>query len=64
MDDNPVCPYCKREESDAWEIDFGGCEGDAEISCSSCGKDYLCIKSITIYYESSKIKGREHSPND
>jgi hypothetical protein len=65
MDNNPICPFCQHEERDAWDINFGsGCEGDAELSCGSCGKDYFCSKSITSYYQSSKIKGSEEGPNE
>ncbi len=29
--DKPICPYCGHSERDAWEIDFGGMDGDVEL---------------------------------
>lgn len=52
--DEPVCPYCGHEETDAWEIDFGGCDGDTEHSCGSCGEDYHLSRQVTFHYASSK----------
>ncbi len=54
--DEPVCPHCGEREKDAWEIDFGGIEGDAEIECGSCGEIYYCNKQVTFYYSTSKVK--------
>jgi hypothetical protein len=49
----PVCPYCGHHESDPWEIDFGNdLEGEIEHSCSSCDREYLCERGVTIYYTS------------
>ena len=53
--ENPVCPYCGYVETDAWEIDFG--HGDAEVSCSSCGKDYLCSTTVVVTYTTTAKKG-------
>ena len=56
----PVCPHCGRKEKDVWEIDFGpSLEGDALISCSSCGKDYFCSRHVTVRY-SSKLVGERN----
>ena len=32
-----VCPFCLAQQKDMEEIDFGGCEGNTEIDCGSCG---------------------------
>lgn len=50
----PVCPYCYHAEIDAWEIDFGGAEGDTVHTCGSCGMDYHLSKSITVRYTSKE----------
>lgn len=52
--DAPTCPYCGHEETDAWEIEFRN--ESAEVSCSSCGKDYDCTEHRTFNY-TSKPKG-------
>lgn len=53
----PVCPHCGQIERDAWEIDFGGgAEGDAEVTCGSCGEDYHVCREIDVYYTSSPLK--------
>lgn len=51
----PVCPFCGSEEPDAWEINFGGLEGDTEVSCGSCGEEYCCSREASIYYTTKKI---------
>lgn len=52
----PVCPLCGYVERDAWEIDFGGIEGDTIHSCSSCGTDYSLSKTVTVHYSSEKLR--------
>jgi hypothetical protein len=54
---NPVCPHCGHEERDAWEIDFGsGLEGEAEISCGRCEKDYIAERVVDVSYTTRKLK--------
>jgi hypothetical protein len=56
MDDKPICPHCGHVEPDAWEIDFGGCDGGAEVTCHSCGEDYFLERIVSFYYKSAKLK--------
>ena len=54
--DQPQCPHCDYVMRDAWEVDFGlGIEGDAVVSCGSCGEDYEVYRHATIYYDSHKV---------
>lgn len=56
----PICPHCGHEETDAWEINFGaGLDGDAEVSCNSCGEDYFCKRIVHVDYKSSKLKEKK-----
>ena len=54
--DLPTCPYCGHKERDAWEIDFDGIDGDTEVTCSSCGKDYHCSRHVSMSYSSSVLE--------
>lgn len=51
----PVCPLCGYVERDAWEIDFGGIEGETVHTCLSCSQDYSLSKTVTTYYTSEKL---------
>lgn len=54
----PVCPYCGHEEKDAWEIDFGsGSEGEAEIICGSCEREYKAERIVDVSYTTFKKEG-------
>jgi hypothetical protein len=53
---NIICPYCGYEDKDSWEVDFGiGLDGDAEIYCSSCDKDFFVSRVVDVKYSSKKI---------
>lgn len=55
--DNAVCPYCGHVHKDSWEFDFGpGCEGDGEVMCHDCGKEFICSRTCTIHYSTLKKK--------
>ena len=56
MTDQPVCPHCGHIEQDAWEIDFGGCDGSTEVTCNSCGEEYFLTRMVSFYYKSAKLK--------
>lgn len=57
MDRKPICPHCGHVEQDAWEIDFGpGLDGEREVSCNSCGKDYFLERIVLVNYKSTKLK--------
>ncbi|MGB5217370.1 MAG: hypothetical protein WBN66_03630 [Smithella sp.] len=48
-----VCPFCGYEFGDSWEIDFGPCmEGDTEVTCGGCEKDFPVSRHIEITYSS------------
>lgn len=52
---NVICPYCGYEDRDSWEIDFGeSLEGETEIFCGNCGKEFTASRTATIYYHSFK----------
>lgn len=58
--DAPKCPFCGHEETDAWEIDFGlAWEGDTEVSCGRCGKDYFCSRHCEVTFSSEPIKDKK-----
>lgn len=49
--DWPVCPYCGYVDDGAWEYDFGpGIEGDGEVTCPDCGKEYDCERCVSVWY--------------
>lgn len=53
----PVCPYCGYEHPDAWEWDFGaGTEGNTEIECDNCEKEFFVSRMVEVSYSTRKIK--------
>ena len=55
----PKCPHCGYEEKDAWEWDFGGMEGEREITCGSCGEEFFCCREVDVYFRSRKIEVKQ-----
>lgn len=55
FNDKPVCPYCGRQETDAWEY---GCERDFQVDCA-CGQTYGCTPEVSVTYSSYKLKPKE-----
>ena len=55
----PECPYCGHVKRDAWEIDFGGAEGETELTCGNCERDYICSRQIRVDYSTRATKGSE-----
>lgn len=54
--DDPICPHCGHRERDAWEINFGpGIEGDAVVTCGSCGEEYNCLRDAIVTYSTYKL---------
>jgi hypothetical protein len=52
----PICPHCGYEARDAWEICFGGdAEGDTEIPCGKCEKDFYVARHVTVTYSTEKV---------
>jgi hypothetical protein len=56
--DKPICPHCGYEETDAWEMDFGGLEGCEEFECGMCSEPFFCTKSVTISYSTKPINAK------
>ena len=47
----PICPYCGKAQSDAWEIDLGpGLEGDGEMECGWCEREFYISRCVAITY--------------
>jgi transcription elongation factor Elf1 len=57
--DQPTCPHCGYVETDAWEIDFGGMEGDVVMACGKCDEDYNLSRSVTIHYSSEPLRASQ-----
>lgn len=55
----PICPYCGNEESDAWEINFGGIDGETEHDCGSCGETYFVQRNAIITYTTKALSKGE-----
>ena len=54
--DYAVCPYCGYVDKDSWELNLGpGLDGDGDVSCNSCGKDFFVSRNVTVTY-STKVK--------
>lgn len=57
-----VCPHCGFADQDSWEFDLGpgpGLDGDGEVSCGSCGKDYFLERHVSVSYSSRKLAARK-----
>jgi uncharacterized protein with PIN domain len=57
VNDNPVCPYCKAEESD-WR-EYRGLYGDGahqNIECPKCRKLYWVTMIVSISFISTEEK--------
>lgn len=53
--DEPVCPHCGHRQRDAWEINLGpGIEGDGEMECGECWKEFLISRHCSVSYSTSK----------
>ena len=54
----PVCPHCGHKHRDAWDLSFdGGAEGECEIECGECGKDYIISRHVSVSYSTTVTKG-------
>ena len=57
--EDPVCPHCGHVERDAWEFDFGGgLEGDGEVTCGECEREYFCSRHVSVSYSTEPIKAK------
>jgi len=47
-----VCPFCGKQQSESWEFSNGE-EGDiGEIECGHCGRPFYATRDITVKYSS------------
>ncbi len=54
---DPICPHCGTAYGDAWETDFGvGLDGDADVTCGHCDKEYHIERCVDVAYTTSEIK--------
>jgi hypothetical protein len=58
--DEPVCPWCGEEQSDAWELFSASSSDCEETECDTCGKDILITQQVSVSYSTRKPKtGKE-----
>lgn len=60
FNDSPVCPHCRHEEEDAWELNLGSDGDSTEITCGNCEKSYGISVNVSRTYNTHKL---EESPN-
>ena len=48
--DQPVCPFCFQNQSDAWEY---GHESQ-DIDCESCGETFVMNVDVSVTYDTHK----------
>ena len=46
----PECPYCGHLVRDAWELNFGGMEGETTHECGHCEREFTVERSVSISY--------------
>lgn len=51
----PICPYCGRRFTDAWELDFGGMEGSTTVTCYGCERDFFVEREVTVTYSTAEL---------
>ena len=61
MVDEIICPYCgkRNRKGTEWEIDFGPGEGDHEMDCSHCEKEFSVHNHISVLYSTFKAHPQE-----
>jgi DNA-directed RNA polymerase subunit RPC12/RpoP len=47
--ENIICPYCKYQDKDSWEL-----EDSDDYQCPECGEEFYVEKVIDIKYTTSK----------
>lgn len=52
---DPVCPYCRHVQADAWEM------SDGSNWCGACGKEFSLCRHETVSYSTAKIDGDENA---
>jgi DNA-directed RNA polymerase subunit RPC12/RpoP len=61
MIDQIICPYCgaRNRKDTEWEINFGpGLEGDTELDCSKCDKEFMVSSHVDVSYSTFKAVKR------
>ena len=55
--DEIVCPYCKYEFTDSWEVPFDdeSMDDTREVTCGSCDKKIEVTRHIRVTYSTGKI---------
>lgn len=57
-DDYVICPYCGNAISTDYGYEYFPeffIDGDHELTCEECGKDFVLETSISYYYETRKV---------
>ncbi len=49
---NIICPYCKYELKDSWEIQ----SDSGELECEECGAKFFMGREVEIYYTTTKLE--------
>jgi uncharacterized Zn-finger protein len=63
--DFAICPHCGNEHRDAWEWDLGGgIEGEGEVNCEECDKEFSVSRMVEITYTTRKLKSKEGARNE
>lgn len=50
--DEIICPYCRHEFSDSWDIH---CDDGTEIDCQKCGKEFHVERDTVVTYISRRL---------
>ena len=50
----PVCPHCGKEVEDTFELGFDGDEGEVEVECYGCKKEFIITQHIRVSYSTFK----------
>lgn len=58
----PECPYCGHTVRDAWELNFGGMEGETTHECGHCEREFTVERSVSISYTTRPSANGEHEP--
>lgn len=48
--DNALCPWCKAEYTDSWEME------DGEYECDVCNKKFSLWRDVSVTYTTHKVK--------
>ena len=52
-----ICPHCEKDDSDDRYYGEGCYNG---LICSHCGKEYVLVVDVSIYYSTLKVEA-EHA---